>query len=272
MNDVEQTYESLDGFRLKGSFRPGDSLVGDSLSVLLVHGITADRNEGGFYTDLAGSLARNGVSSFRFDLRAHGLSEGKMEDLTLFGGVSDVAASRAQLQRHVEGKRGVILIAASFGGGLAVLHAAQQPPDALVLLNPNLDYAANWVGETRQRHQPISLPSEMARKLQTQGWVPRGEFHLSRAMMNEVIHVRPADYMSTLPCPTLTIHGNKDSMVSFDIARDNHKTAGASIFVSIDGADHGFIVPGDETLVDPQTAAYRMQVIDQVVSWIDNLS
>lgn len=271
MDDKEHSYESLDGLLLAGSFKAADSAVENDFAALLVHGITADRNEGGFYRDLAEALALNGVGSLRFDLRAHGQSEGAMEDLTLLGGVSDVSASRRLLREIVGDDRRIVVIGASFGGGLSVLQAAREAPDALVLLNPNIDYAANWLGGTGTTARGAGLPAEVRENLRQQGWTPRGEFHLSRAMMNEVIHVRPADHMPSIPCPALTIHGTDDSMVSFDIARDNHRTAGPADFIAVEGADHGFVVPGDEEFVDPRTAAYRSRVIEDVTSWLSGL-
>ena len=89
-------------------------------------------------------------------------------------------------------------------------------------------------------------------------------------MVNEVAHVRPADLMPKISAPTLTIHGTDDGMVSFNTARDNYKTTGYSKFIPIKGADHGFMVPGDEGLENPQTVEYRKIVIRNTVAWIVN--
>jgi len=269
MDDALQSYHSLDGLNLKGSFKAAPKDKDRNLVALFVHGITADRDEGGFYADIANELAERGIGSLRFDLRSHGASEGEMEDLTLFGGLSDISASRSLLHGLTDENARIVIVAASFGGGLAVLHAAKHPPTALVLLNPNLDYAANWLGRPDSKSLPSPLPAEMRDQLRVHKWAPRGEFRLSRAMINEVIHVRPADVMPTIACPALTVHGTKDSLVSYDIAQDSYRTAGPSEFLSIDGADHGFVVPGDETFKDPRTAEYRLDVVRRVLAWLD---
>lgn len=41
------------------------------------------REEGGFFTRLAAGLAASGVTSLRFDLRAHGTSGGRESELTI---------------------------------------------------------------------------------------------------------------------------------------------------------------------------------------------
>jgi hypothetical protein len=61
--------------------------------VVLVHGGGATRQEGGFYPRLAAGLADAGLASVRFDLRGHGDSDGRPEELTLSGGANDVRAA-----------------------------------------------------------------------------------------------------------------------------------------------------------------------------------
>lgn len=262
-------YQSLDGFKLVATLLEPVSNSHPEAVVILVHGITGDRDEGGFYKDIAEALADQGLRSLRFDLRSHGESEGSMEDLTLYGGVSDIAATCQWIERRIDDLRSIALVAASFGGGLAALYASRNPVWRLVLLNPNLDYAENWLQGTRN-WTGNSLTLQASQQLRNQGWIFRGEFRLSRPMVNEVAHVRPADLMPKISAPTLTIHGTDDGMVSFNTARDNYKTTGYSKFIPIKGADHGFMVPGDEGLENPQTVEYRKIVIRNTVAWIVN--
>ncbi len=260
-------YPSLDGFKLEATLLQPASDSSTGTVVVLVHGITADRDEGGFYRDLAAALADKGLASFRFDLRSHGESEGSMEDLTLYGGVSDITATCQWIRQRLGSVKSISIVAASFGGGLAALYASRHSISHLVLLNPNLDYAENWLSGT-ENWTGISLSMQASQKLAVKGWIPRGEFHISRTMVNEVIHVRPADVMPKIAASTLTIHGTDDSMVSFHTARENFQTAGYSKFIPVEGADHGFVVPGDETLQAPQTAEYRKNVIRSTVEWV----
>jgi uncharacterized protein len=117
-------FRSLDGLQLRGTLVTPGEVSGSP--VVLVHGGGVTREEGGFFTRLAAGLAGAGLPSLRFDLRAHGESEGRKEELTLSGAANDVRAASEFLRAEV-GTASVGLIAASFGGGLAVLHAARHP-------------------------------------------------------------------------------------------------------------------------------------------------
>ncbi len=121
------TYPSLDGLMLAGTMVEPTLIPPELPPILMVHGITADRDEGGFFRDIAAALAERGVPSLRFDLRADGESAGMMEALTLCSCVSDISASASWLKRRLVGTVGPPAgIGARFGGGLALLYAARR--------------------------------------------------------------------------------------------------------------------------------------------------
>jgi alpha-beta hydrolase superfamily lysophospholipase len=66
--------------------------------VVLVHGGGVTREEGGFFTRLAVGLGEAGVASLRFDLRGHGESEGRQEELTLATILNDIGAALAHVR------------------------------------------------------------------------------------------------------------------------------------------------------------------------------
>ncbi|MGI5238842.1 hypothetical protein [Dactylosporangium sp. CA-139066] len=53
------------------------------------------REEGGFFGRLAEGLAASGVASLRFDLRGHGESEGRQEDLTISSVLNEILTRAA---------------------------------------------------------------------------------------------------------------------------------------------------------------------------------
>ncbi len=53
--------------------------------IILCHGITVNKEEGGIFTNLAKKLAKVGFAVFRFDFRGHGESEGDSINLTVTG-------------------------------------------------------------------------------------------------------------------------------------------------------------------------------------------
>jgi pimeloyl-ACP methyl ester carboxylesterase len=86
-------------------------------------------------------MADAGVASLRFDLRGHGESEGRQEELTLSSILNDIRVAIANA-REATGATVVSLLGASFGGGICGYYAAKQPDDVarLVLLNPQFNY------------------------------------------------------------------------------------------------------------------------------------
>jgi alpha/beta superfamily hydrolase len=84
-----------------------------------VHGGGVTREEGGFFTRLAVGLAEAGIASLRFNLRGHGESEGRQEDLTIAGILGDVRAAIAFV-RSQSGADRVALLGASSAAASAV--------------------------------------------------------------------------------------------------------------------------------------------------------
>jgi uncharacterized protein len=89
-------FRTLDGLHLTGTFASPDAAP--DRAAVLVHGGGVTREEGGFFTRLAAGLAEAGVASLRFDLRGHGESEGRQEDLTLSAILNDIRVALAWLQ------------------------------------------------------------------------------------------------------------------------------------------------------------------------------
>src|SRR6266851_5353923 len=109
------SFRTLDGLHLAGILvtpeRPAEH------TVVLVHGGGVTREEGGFFTRLAAGLGEGGVGSLRFDLRGHGESEGRQEELTLSAILNDIRVALAHV-REVTGARRISLLGASFAGGV----------------------------------------------------------------------------------------------------------------------------------------------------------
>ncbi|MFI7150302.1 alpha/beta hydrolase [Nonomuraea sp. NPDC050022] len=114
---------TLDGLRLAATLvTPGESAES---AVVLVHGGGVTREEGGFFTRLAAGLGEAGLASLRFDLRGHGESEGRQEELTLATILNDIRVALAHA-REVTGATRLSLLGASFGGGICGYYAPHQ--------------------------------------------------------------------------------------------------------------------------------------------------
>lgn len=270
MNEIDIEFSSLDGIKLRGTLLTAEKK--QSLSIL-VHGITTDRNEDGFYTDLANLLSKRGISSLRFDLRGHGKSEGRYEDVTLCGVINDVGAAVNELRKYLKSDEKVSIIAASFGGGLAAYWCSEHISEVskLVLLNPLLDYGKRML-YPKEFWNGTRLTDSGIKELAKKGWLPHGDFRMGRHLIDELPLIRPYEKMSAITCPILTIHGDRDSSVPIDIARQYGLPNASCEFMTIEGAEHGFTYPDDEDGTRPETIKFQNMVFEKISSWLGDHS
>src|SRR5262249_37930400 len=150
---------------------------------VLVHGGGVTRDEGGFFTRMAAALADAGIASLRFDMRAHGESEGDQRDLTLAGVVNDIRAATDHA-RATLGRGPVHLLGTSFGGGVSAFFAATYPDAVatLVLMNPLLDYKRRIIDE-KPYWSDDYISDDMGRELVRNGFVSHSPtFNLGRPL------------------------------------------------------------------------------------------
>jgi pimeloyl-ACP methyl ester carboxylesterase len=258
---------SADGLRLSGTFVQAR---GETSSVtVLVHGGGANRDEGGFFTRLAAGLDKAGVASLRFDLRGHGRSEGRQEDLTLAGVVNDIRAAVGHA-RELTGTP-VNVIGTSFGGGVSAFYAGRYPDEVrrLVLFNPLIEYRKRFVDDKPYWHDG-RIDEEAGRELTERGSLAHSPtFRLGRPLLNEVFYLRHDEEISQIVTPTLFVHGTKDTFVPIDSSRRYvAKIRAEAKLLEIDGAQHGFAVHDDPQYVDPQTGIWQRNVIAAVADWL----
>jgi len=145
------TLTTSDGYTIAGTFMDGEG-EGKRPAVLLIHMLGSDRHA---YDELQSKLALKGISSLSIDLRGHGDSTaGGTLDYKAFtieewqAALNDLRAGMENLKArdNVDPKL-TGMIGASIGANMAValaadefLSGAQNPPNALVLLSPGLNY------------------------------------------------------------------------------------------------------------------------------------
>lgn len=110
-------------------------------------------------------MAESGVASLRFDMRGHGESEGRQEELTLATVLNDIRAAITYI-REAASAWEITLLGASFGGGICAYYAAKRSADLsrLVLFNPQLDYKWRTI-DTRAYWVNDSISEEAAQQL-----------------------------------------------------------------------------------------------------------
>lgn len=262
-------FGSADGLRLAGMFTVP---AGDLRSAaVLVHGGGATRDEGGYFTRLAAGLADAGFTVLRFDLRGHGESEGRQEDLTLCGVANDIRAA-VQTACAETGVAASHLYGTSFSGGVCAWFAVRHPGQvkSLVLANPLLNYKKRFIDDKPfWQHDRIS--EEAGRLLAGQGYVEHSPtFRLGRALLNELFYIRPDQEIGQLTVPTLFIHGTRDTFIPVESSRAAavQITGAKARLAEIDGAQHGFAVHGDPEYLQPQTQEWQSSVITLAAEWM----
>lgn len=260
-------FRSLDGLVLKGTLVELPNAAGVAV---LVHGGGVNRDEGGFFGRLADGLAAVGISSLRFDFRAHGESEGRHEDLTLAGIANDIRAAVGVVEDGTRGE-GINLIGTSFGGGIAAFYASCYPAQVrrLVLLNPLLNYKKRFIDDKPYWHDGF-IDDEAGEQLRRQGYVSHSPaFKLGRPLLNEVFYVQPHMLLKSVTAPTLFVHGTRDTFIPVESSREYvRQVGGGGVLVEVDGAQHGFAVHEDPEYREPQTQAWQAHVIQSIAQWL----
>ena len=215
---ADTTFRALDGLHLAGTLV---TPAGQAESAaVLVHGSGVTREESGFFARLALGLAEAGVTSLRYDLRGHGASDGRQEEMTLTAHLNDVRVALAHA-REATGATVVNLLGTSFGGGLAAYYAAKGPDKLrrLVLLNPQLNYKNRYIDQ-KPHWLNDYLDDDMARQLTEEGYVSHSAtVKHGRAMLNEVFWIHPHAVLGEITAPTLIVHGTEDTFVSVASSR-----------------------------------------------------
>ncbi|MEW2166202.1 alpha/beta fold hydrolase [Streptomyces sp. NPDC007084] len=264
------TLRTLDGLHLTGTLVSPDTPA--SRAVVLVHGGGVTREEGGFFTRLTAGLAEAGVASLRFDMRGHGESEGRQEELTLATILNDIRVAVACLRKATNAHE-ITLLGASFAGGVCAYYAAGRPGDVsrLVLFNPQLDYKWRTI-DTRPYWVDDSISEEAARELTENGFIRfTPTLRHGRPLLNEVFWLRPLEVLGEVRAPTLIVHGTEDTIVPVDSSRSAVQRFGAPCeLIEIEGSEHGFAAHGDPQYLNPQSQEWQALVIDSVSNWLSS--
>jgi uncharacterized protein len=261
-------FSSLDGTDLVGTVVGPDSGGRPDALVVLVHGGGVTRDEAGFFTRLADGLAAAGVASLRFDLRGHGESGGRQQELTRAAVGNDVRAAGEHLAA-LFGRDRVGVLGASFSGGVCAVLAAARPDlvHRLVLFNPLLDYKKRFVDD-KGYWRGERLDAAHRELLAADGYLPHSaSFRLGRALLNEVFWVDARAALGRVAAPTLLVHGTGDTFIPVESSR-TATTAGPHRLLEIEGAQHGFAVPDDPTYRDPRSRAFQATAIEAAVGWL----
>lgn len=215
-------------------------------AALLVHGITAEKTESGFYLQLAERLLAEGISVLSMDLPGHGDSTVAFEDTSVTQMAEDLFhARRFVAARHTD----VTLVCMSFSASVYLLACAAGLPGSagVVLLNPVTDYRANFIAADtawgRGFCPQLAEPGFWAAPHHAVHGGPR---RLGRRLLSELALLSPQSVRPPTSQRLLVLHGSADSVISLASARAFVASrAPAARFIEVPGAEHGFhTLPG----------------------------
>ncbi|RJO77669.1 alpha/beta fold hydrolase [Nocardia panacis] len=210
-------------------------------SVLLVHGITVDLDEGGgMFVRLADRLAGVGFEVVRFSFRGHGGSDGTQRGVTVAGECLDLQAAVELARGRRSGPMSVV--AASFGAVSTVLSLPwlDEELHRLVLWNPVLDLHHTFL-EPELPWGADNFGPVQRNQLRDKGFLTvDGEFELGRVLFGEFACYRPLDVFLASRVSTLIVHGDRDGAVSYPIAAEAAWKRPSTLLHTVVGSDHGF--------------------------------
>lgn len=247
MQEQKHIIASFDGLGIHGTYTPSK---GNSFAqVLLVHGITSERDESGFYSRMAKAFSDSGIESFRFEYRSHGESTLLSEEMTLCGIVSDIKASFEFMKsKSQQEKLARFAVGTSFGGGLTAFWADNNKDaiNGLFLCAPVIDYeddirrnTDNWRNQLLKGEQVLYA----------------GAMTFGRGLMNEMPYINGKRALMHPVVPVHIFHGDKDNDVPLESSLAVEGNAGKVYVHKIAGVGHGFGAPGDDDFETEQTAA-----------------
>jgi alpha/beta superfamily hydrolase len=234
------TFNTTDNLILTGVFDFPEKNIDKNKIIILAHGITVDKNEGGVFVSLSNFLTKNGYTTFRFDFRGSGESEGNSVDMTIKGEVDDLNSAINYIKS--EGYTEVALLAASFGGSIASFYAAEKQSNlkALCLWNPVLNYDHTFVTPTVP--WIIDKVGHMVTEIKKQGWTTLGsrKFVIGKNLWNEFLELEPYKKLKQILIPTIIIHAREDSYVPYSDSEEYISLLKNGKLITIENGEHGF--------------------------------
>lgn len=255
---LEQLF-AHDGMRIPVRYRPQKARNVPLGTVILAHGITADKSECGNFDQQAKALNEIGFATVQFDFRGHGESKVPSKNMTIAGEVDDlISVLETIADEHL------FLIAASFGTVATCLLPLEikRKISALVLWNPVISLESTFI-RPELAWQLRNFGEDRIKAGIEQGKLSINDaFEVGRAFLKELFGPEPSARLHDFDCPILILHGDADTCVSFDRAEKMSEELGHSAsFIRVAGSEHGFKRPEEGRLVVGKTTAFILSVI-----------
>lgn len=184
--------------------------------ILLVHGITSSKDEGGLYIELAELLNSEGYSTFRFDFRGHGESNINSNQITISGMIADLFETIRYMEMSYNKYS---IIAASFGASILLLLLKNVKHfnnlESVVFLNPVTNYIKTFTPEHSKWASTFFPKGGVSGLLTHNANIKIGaNFILNPIMGLEFFQYEPNKVKWSEKIPLMILHGRKDEIVS----------------------------------------------------------
>lgn len=209
---------------------------------LLVHGITSEKTEDGFFTELANQLIDRSQSVLSMDLPGHGDSAITFTEMRISQMVEDLAITYAFAKKK---HQNINFVCNSFGASIFLLctFASMPHPNKVVLLNPVTDYRTNFVCADTEWGRQFSPQIKNLNFWEVEKHkVPGRNLYLGRGFISDLALLSPQSVHLGDEYETLVIHGEQDTVISIQSAFNftKNRTPNSTKFISIPNARHGF--------------------------------
>ena len=186
-------------------------------TIVLVHGINANREEGGDFLDLAAELVEEGFNVLLFDLRGHGASDGDRVSYGFYERHDVLGAFDFLVSRGTSGDD-IGVLGRSLGAGTVLLAAAKEPRiQALVANSPYAD-------STELIAKEIDLKSPIPEWL-APIFIPGTALLANVLYAIDIGELTPVKAVARLNYPILVMHGTDDQRIPFDHGRRVYQAA-----------------------------------------------
>lgn len=229
----EKIWFKSDGLKLFGILSTSEKK--SKKCVVLCHGITVSKDISQF-KELSDILLEQGYDSFRFDVRAHGESEGDSLNLTVKDWKNDIKNAINFLKEG--GYNEFAILANSFSGGPALLISEEESVKTLILVSALIDYSSILNPKTKWAGYIIkSKLNEMQKK----GYIKIfGGFKVGKSLYEDMQQFNPWKALEKLDIPILFVHGDRDLLVPCEDSIKYSKIASKGKLVVVKGAGHDF--------------------------------
>lgn len=258
-------FKGYDGTDLVGILSMPESV---NKAILMIHGIPSDKDEWGFYKDMADFFYERNVATFRFDFRYNGESQkGSLSELTLSEMINDIESAYWQLVKELNGIiTNIFIIGTSCGGGVTVkwYNVFNHRIDKIFLNAPVLDYEYEVTSEEQKDRGSYSQLSFSNLEILSEQKGLNVDIGYGYPMINESHLFNIRNEFERCYIPITIFHGNEDTVVPLYLTKNNIKGFNNIELIIVDKADHGFAIAGDDDLTAKGTKENHFYVYNEI--------